>query len=266
LDFNGFTKSVVLPQGQFDLFLKGKPEDRRKILSDLLNLDIYSRMMKRANEIAKEQDAQVRTIEGVLKNEYADATLENVNSHRSNLEETEPQLRPIETNLQHVAQFLPDAFGLRQARLELSKAEVELKSLLPKQKNAKADVERANKGVEDLNKKVDEIACSLQGNKYDSTLHSQLAGALEKARRLEAVGRQYEALEKNRKDKSERLTKLDNEATRFAAVVVEADKALAAGRKEAENDQKALGRLREKYRSPDAIKGAIENLNQFLKQ
>src|ERR1051325_6287177 len=35
LDFKSFTKSVVLPQGKFDEFLKGKIEDRRKILSDL---------------------------------------------------------------------------------------------------------------------------------------------------------------------------------------------------------------------------------------
>jgi DNA repair exonuclease SbcCD ATPase subunit len=52
----------VLPQGQFDLFLKGKPEDRRKILSDLLDLDIYSSMMKRANEIAKEQDSRAKPL------------------------------------------------------------------------------------------------------------------------------------------------------------------------------------------------------------
>jgi len=29
LDYDGFTRSVVLPQGQFDAFLKGKPEERR---------------------------------------------------------------------------------------------------------------------------------------------------------------------------------------------------------------------------------------------
>ena len=266
LDFNGFTKSVVLPQGQFDLFLKGKPEDRRKILSDLLDLDIYSRMMKRANEIAKEQDAQVRTIEAVLKNEYADATSENLERYRKNLEETEPQLPPIETNLKHVAQFLPDAFGLRQARVELSKAEVDMKSVLPKQKNAKTDLEQANKRVEDSSKKAAEIASALQQNKYDSTLHSQLAVALEKARRLEAVGMQFEALEKTRKDKAERLGKLKKETTRLEDAVAEADKALAAGRNDAENDKKALGRLRDKYGSPEAIKGATENLKQFRKQ
>src|SRR5207244_2547406 len=33
LDFEGFTKTVVLPQGQFDRFLRGDGAARRKILS-----------------------------------------------------------------------------------------------------------------------------------------------------------------------------------------------------------------------------------------
>ena len=38
LDYDGFTRSVVLPQGQFDAFLKGEPKERRKILVGLLSL------------------------------------------------------------------------------------------------------------------------------------------------------------------------------------------------------------------------------------
>ena len=266
LDFNGFTKSVVLPQGQFDLFLKGKPEDRRKILSDLLDLDIYSRMMRRANEIAKEQDAQAKTIEGVLKNEYADATSENLERQQKDLEKTEPQLPPIDAGLQHVAQFLPVAFGLRQARLELSKAEVELKSIIPKRKTAEADLERASKRVEDVSKKAAEIASALQRNKYDSSLHSQMAGALEKARRLEAVATQFEVLEKARKDKADKQAKLNKELKRLEDAATAAEKAMVAAKKEADKDQNAIDKFRKKYGSPDAVKGAIDNLKQFLKQ
>ena len=44
LDYDGFTRSVVLPQGQFDSFLKGEPKERRKILVALLSLGVYERM------------------------------------------------------------------------------------------------------------------------------------------------------------------------------------------------------------------------------
>ena len=49
LDYDGFTRSVVLPQGQFDAFLKGEPKERRKILVALLNLGVYERMQQLAN-------------------------------------------------------------------------------------------------------------------------------------------------------------------------------------------------------------------------
>ena len=58
LDFDGFTKTVVLPQGQFDRFLRGDGAARRKILSDLLGLEVYEQMMKRANEIARDANRQ----------------------------------------------------------------------------------------------------------------------------------------------------------------------------------------------------------------
>src|SRR5512143_1622053 len=50
LDYDSFTRSVVLPQGQFDAFLKGEPKERRKILVALLGLGVYERMQQLANQ------------------------------------------------------------------------------------------------------------------------------------------------------------------------------------------------------------------------
>ncbi len=53
LDFDRFTKTVVLPQGRFAAFLHDKPADRQELLRQLLDLGIYGRMggqaRKRAN-------------------------------------------------------------------------------------------------------------------------------------------------------------------------------------------------------------------------
>ena len=59
LDYDGFTRSVVLPQGQFDAFLKGEPKERRKILVSLLNLGRLRR------DPEARQPAQRRCPEGV---------------------------------------------------------------------------------------------------------------------------------------------------------------------------------------------------------
>src|SRR5271157_34381 len=45
LDFDAFTKAVLLPQGRFDEFLRGDSAERRKILEVLLNLGMYREMM-----------------------------------------------------------------------------------------------------------------------------------------------------------------------------------------------------------------------------
>jgi exonuclease SbcC len=41
MDYATFTRTMVLPQGAFDAFLRGEPRDRREILSRLIGLDVY---------------------------------------------------------------------------------------------------------------------------------------------------------------------------------------------------------------------------------
>src|SRR5436189_116283 len=49
LDFEGFTKAVLLPQNAFGRLLQGEPSERRSILEALLEIEIYERIQKRAN-------------------------------------------------------------------------------------------------------------------------------------------------------------------------------------------------------------------------
>lgn len=50
LRFEDFTKTVVLPQGEFARFLNAGSRERRDLLRDLLGLDVYSRVRDLANE------------------------------------------------------------------------------------------------------------------------------------------------------------------------------------------------------------------------
>ena len=134
LDFNGFTKSVVLPQGRFDDFLKGRPEDRRKILSDLLDLEIFRRMMQRANVLHTEHKAHVIEISNALQREYVDATAERLEELRLSLQQLEPQLEQLEWQIKQIANFLPVGYVLRNARRDYSNEEQRLKELRAKRK------------------------------------------------------------------------------------------------------------------------------------
>ena len=66
LDFGQFTRTVVLPQGQFAQFLKDEPSSRQKLLRSLLDLDVYHRMGMVAREEAKRAGQQAEALESEL--------------------------------------------------------------------------------------------------------------------------------------------------------------------------------------------------------
>lgn len=71
LDYNAFTRSVVLPQGKFAEFLSGDAKKRRDILTELLGLEMFGRMAQRSREIAMGAKSQLDAKQGLLASEYA---------------------------------------------------------------------------------------------------------------------------------------------------------------------------------------------------
>jgi len=59
LDFDQFTRAVVLPQGEFARFLHDKPAARQDLLTQLLGLEVYERMMQRARATAATAEAAI---------------------------------------------------------------------------------------------------------------------------------------------------------------------------------------------------------------
>ena len=72
LDYDAFTRSVILPQGKFAEFLVGDPPDRRAILTELLGLELFGRMSGRAQEIARAAQQAVTAKSDLLASEYAE--------------------------------------------------------------------------------------------------------------------------------------------------------------------------------------------------
>ena len=66
LDFGQFTRTVVLPQGEFARFLTDSPADRQRLLRQLLDLGIYERLGQNARRLAKEKQVEADTIAGLL--------------------------------------------------------------------------------------------------------------------------------------------------------------------------------------------------------
>lgn len=92
MDFDTFTRVILLPQGKFDEFIKGNKAKRREILRELASFEIFERMRKQANEQAK-----------ILKNEY-----ELLERQRTDLQlPSEAEVAEKKQNLTNIEQQLP---------------------------------------------------------------------------------------------------------------------------------------------------------------
>lgn len=74
LDYTEFTRSVLLPQGRFAEFLAGKPEERRRILTDLLDLSLFRRMADVAGQQSRDARSEAAARQTLIDSEYAGVT------------------------------------------------------------------------------------------------------------------------------------------------------------------------------------------------
>lgn len=66
MDFETFTRVIILPQGQFDEFLKGEATKRREILRQLAGFQIFEQMRKEASDRNSRFKAEREGLEKVL--------------------------------------------------------------------------------------------------------------------------------------------------------------------------------------------------------
>jgi exonuclease SbcC len=74
LDYDAFTRTVLLPQGKFAEFLVGDARARRDILTELLGLDLFGRMARRAGELKRAAQLEAETRVQLLQREYSGVT------------------------------------------------------------------------------------------------------------------------------------------------------------------------------------------------
>lgn len=129
LDFDRFTKTVVLPQGRFAQFLHDKASDRQELLRHLLDLTIYTRMGGEARQRAATAAAQIAALE--------------------------PELETDAPTPERIAELADAAAGARAAQTELEAILGELARVVNELKSARDELrhirplrERAVKAAE----------------------------------------------------------------------------------------------------------------------
>src|SRR3970282_470631 len=134
LDYEGFIRSVLLPQGQFHLFLAGETRERYPVLAELLRLDVYAAIMQAANTRARAAETELAALARRLSEDYADATPQALKARKKELAELEERRQRLEEERAALLEGHRAAEALRAAesgraqttgRLEVGRSAIE---------------------------------------------------------------------------------------------------------------------------------------------
>ena len=153
LDFDSFTKTVILPQGRYAEFLTSEPKKRRELLAKILELGVYSRVADQAKLVAGQAKTRAETLRETL-TQYAGLSQEHIALQKDELSKLGQRIEQVsqqEQTLQSVAHLVDHVASLRRRMTELQE-EVQ---------NRNQDQELAQKKADEATARVDAQADEL---------------------------------------------------------------------------------------------------------
>jgi exonuclease SbcC len=189
LDYDTFTRVVLLPQNEFDAFLRGKPDERRAILTRLLALEIYGKIQQRANQLAAAARTEADVLASVLDRDYADATPEHLAEAQAALAHAARDVEVRAASVEALERLRALAAEVRQARRDWTQASEALAELQGDLAEAREEHFEAEEAFRDALEDLRRIDDALAGIAYDPDRHLVLMRAQEQARRLAEIHR-----------------------------------------------------------------------------
>ena len=183
LDYNAFTRSVLLPQGQFQEFLAGSADKRRAVLRSLLRLDVYERMRGRATSLAAELKTRLDERERELA-ALAEATPESLRRIEQELGERRDEATRLQAAARTLADGLELAATLTQARERLRAAQGEAEALRADLNATQDLVAEGDEQLAALEQAAADAEARLAANCFDPERLAALTLALGRARDL----------------------------------------------------------------------------------
>lgn len=159
MDFDRFTRSILLAQGGFAAFLQASPDDRAPILEDITGTEIYTEISKKVHEIQKSQKEKLE----ILKAETSGIRILDQDEEARLCEELKEKQK-AEADLSDRNKKTSDAIIWHKSIMAL---EEELDSLAKKATEISAEIEVFEESREKLAKAL--VAAEL-GGEYGTVL------------------------------------------------------------------------------------------------
>jgi DNA repair exonuclease SbcCD ATPase subunit len=187
VDFDGFTKSIVLPQGEFDKFLRGDPVERRRILSDLLHLNIYEEMGKRARQIETNARIEQSMVEQHLATAYAEVSEERKAEFEKEFKRLTAEQQQLSAEIKVVQKIQPWAIELGKERDRQTEATRNRELLVKELTKAETAGRLLQDKVNGYEKRIKNLDNSIKTCGYDEKRHLELSSILPIAKQREEL-------------------------------------------------------------------------------
>jgi DNA repair protein SbcC/Rad50 len=250
LDYDGFTRSVVLPQGQFDAFLKGEPKERRKILVALLGLGVYERMQQLANQRSTVARTEAEFIKRQLETDFASATQGMLQQRKAELKAAETRARQAEASLQSLAEAATLAHQARTLRKDQASLAKDHESETRRLEAAQATLDSAGQEKEVLDGELEKLKAQKEAHGFDEARYTALLAARPRAEQLvtfdQGLRRVTKAVADKRRDLGDARNAVAQEEKAFPDLekaegdAREAERAARAEKEEAHREHAAL--------------------------
>ncbi|MDX1982248.1 MAG: SMC family ATPase [Bryobacteraceae bacterium] len=187
LDFDGFTRAVILPQGAFDEFLRGEPKQRTKILSDLLSLHVYQTMMQSANSRAANLKNQAELLNRQLERDFAGVTPEVRRDIERQIADVQNRLQSNRQAQDAITPLRQQAADLRLARQQRDRLRLEVEKAQRERDSREQAAAEVKRGLEEAVRRKTEAEAQLAQSGYDEAAYEQLVEVTPVARQVELL-------------------------------------------------------------------------------
>jgi len=188
LDFDSFSKTVVLPQGRYAEFLSSEPAKRRELLEKILELGVYKRIAERAKEEETIAKARVATLrDSLARPQYIGVNRALVEQRRDELRAMIAQLQTAETQEERLRELAQKAEAVATARTRVAELQTDIRTRSAARDTARQKQQAAEAQVAALAQTLAEVAGARERVAYDARRHEIIKRAADHVRAYEAA-------------------------------------------------------------------------------
>jgi len=253
LDFDSFTKTVILPQGKYAEFLGSEPSKRRDLLEKILELGVYKRVAERAKELETRAKTRADTIrETLAQPQYAGVTRALVEQRREELVVVTQQITTTSAREGMLRGLFQKAEGVANACSRLANLQTEERARTEERELARQKQQAAEARLQSFAQTLTETTVERDALGYDPRRH-------EVAQRAVAHLREHETALQEVERKSHSLARTQQELDTCARQIADQEPAVADARRAYDDRTAAL-------KAEVAVSGDIARLTERINE